>query len=71
MSKRIEFSEDLKTWKILGAWEDSEYEERWKKLQEWIHSVQPYGFFRAVDDPRTTKEIVEEATEPLRNNQDE
>jgi len=50
MSKRLEFSEDLKSWKVLGACEDSEFETKWAALQKWIVEQQPYGFFRAVDD---------------------
>lgn len=66
MSKRLEHSEDMKNWNTVAAWEDSEVEKKWAKLQEWIKSYQPYGFFRAVDDPRTVQEIIEEATALLK-----
>lgn len=58
MSKRLEYSEDLENWKTIGACEDSEYEEAWAALQQWIEEKQPYGFYRAVDDPRSIPDIV-------------
>lgn len=58
MSKRIEHSEDTKTWKTFAACEDADFEEAWAGLQKWIEEQQPYGFFRAVDDPRPIKEII-------------
>jgi hypothetical protein len=58
MSKRLEFSVDSCNWKTIGVCEDSEYEYAWAELQKWIEAEQPYGFFRAVDDPRSIVEIV-------------
>jgi hypothetical protein len=58
MSKRLEYSEDLENWKTIGACEDSEYENAWAELQKWIEEQQPYGFFRAVSDPRSVDEIA-------------
>jgi hypothetical protein len=60
MSKRLEFSEDLKSWKVLGACEDSEFETKWAALQKWIVEQQPYGFFKAVDDARSVDDIFAE-----------
>jgi hypothetical protein len=58
MSKRLEFSEDSKNWRTIGACEDADYEHAWAELQKWIEEDQPYGFFRAVDDPRAINEIA-------------
>jgi hypothetical protein len=60
MSKRLEFSEDMKSWRTLGAVTDEEYPEKWANLQGWIEEQQPYGFFRAMDDARTVEEIFNE-----------
>jgi len=57
MSKRLEFSEDMKSWKTLGACTEEEYPEKWASLQQWIEEQQPYGFFRAVDDARDVEAI--------------
>lgn len=48
--KRVEFSEDMKTWKTLGEWSEEEVKEKWEKLQQWINDTQVYGFFRMVDN---------------------
>jgi hypothetical protein len=60
MSKRLEFSEDMKSWRVLGACTDEEYPESWATLQKWIEEQQPYGFFRAVDDTRSVDDIINE-----------
>jgi hypothetical protein len=60
MNKRLEFSEDMKSWKTIGACTDEEYSVKWANLQKWIYEQQPYGFFRAVDDTRDVETIFKE-----------
>ena len=50
MSKRVEYSEDMKTWKTLGIWTEEEAKENWPQLQNWIEQTQVFGFFRMVDE---------------------
>ena len=66
MSKRLEFSEDMKSWKTIDAWIDEEYFVKWASLRQWIEEQQPYGFFRVVDDTRDVETIIIE-----RNNKED
>jgi hypothetical protein len=59
MSKKLEYSEDMTTWKVIGACPDDEFQEKWAALQQWIEEQQPYGFFRAIDDSRSVQEIID------------